>query len=317
MTSLEKEKIAGVFVTQDVENFGLEFRQRVSEYGLDFVFLVINNESTVPDFQIGNFSFVHSRTNLGGAGGFALGMTLALNSEASWIWTCDDDAYAETKLVAQKLLEKSVDQGFDLLAPIILSPWNQDRLSFPYRGKFKRIWTRGEILKFDFVRNQAHLFNGTLFKVELIKTIGIPDSRLFIRGDEQEYLLRILRANYKVGTTTQVAMIHPSSEDELYPTLFGILRTPIPQSMVKFSFQIRNRGYITRKYLKLDWLFLDIIRYISFFLLRKDPQFSAFGKTLRLYLIGFHDKTLSDFKHIDDYTWGSILKMVKKIKSSE
>ncbi|KAN90292.1 UDP-galactofuranosyl transferase GlfT1, partial [Mycobacterium tuberculosis variant bovis Bz 31150] len=40
-------------------------------------------------------TYLGSRRNLGGAGGFALGMLHALAQGADWVWLADDDGHAQ------------------------------------------------------------------------------------------------------------------------------------------------------------------------------------------------------------------------------
>jgi rhamnopyranosyl-N-acetylglucosaminyl-diphospho-decaprenol beta-1,3/1,4-galactofuranosyltransferase len=144
----------------------------------------------------------------------------------------------------------------------------------------------------------------------MIKSVGLPDSRLFIRGDEQEYLLRIKKKGFQIATATEVAIIHPSGEDELYPTLFGLLRIPIPHTPFKLSHQIRNRGYITRKFRRWDWFIIDVIRYVSFFFFRKKPQLAAAKVLLSLYSLGLKGRIHSDCPIIETETWIAIQNLI-------
>jgi rhamnopyranosyl-N-acetylglucosaminyl-diphospho-decaprenol beta-1,3/1,4-galactofuranosyltransferase len=237
---------------------------------------------------------------------------LALNPD--WIWTCDDDAIPETDSIIEVLSGTAIQRSRDLVAPIIVAPEDLLRLSFPFRNGLKRVWERNQIEAFEFIEGQAHLFNGTLFSVSMLNQIGLPDSRLFIRGDEQEFLFRIIKSGFKVGTTTNIAMIHPSGENELYPTLFGILRIPIPNSNIKCSYQIRNRGYLTRKYRRVDWAMVDFFRYVSFFLLRLRPQFDSFGSFTRIYLDGIMGDLDAPCRMLSENTWLNICRLTREAK---
>jgi hypothetical protein len=105
-------------------------------------------------------------------------------------------------------------------------------------------------------------------------------------------------------------MIHPSGEDELHPILFNLLKVPIPLAPIKFSYQIRNRGYLTRKYFRIDWLLVDFIRYTIFFLLRFRPQPRALLATVQLYRSGLRNR-IEDLKIIDEVNWARIVEMTK------
>lgn len=284
--------------------------ERLNRLSLDRIIIVVNIEGFVSRREVGKFIVIHSGENRGGAGGFAFGLREALELKPDWIWTCDDDAIPEKESIVDEMNSIANDHSLDLLAPLIVSPSDNLRLSFPFRNGMRRVWDRNQIEQLSFVNGQAHLFNGTLFKTSVIESVGLPDPRLFIRGDEQEYLFRIIKSGYKVGTTTKVAMVHPSGEDELYPTCFGMLRTPIPHSALKLSYQIRNRGFLTRKYRRWDWLIVDAIRYSSFFLLRKKPRFRALVTITSLYLYGAQGKINTECPVLTQENWDSIQKMI-------
>lgn len=252
---------------------------------LDRAILVVNSEGAPSITDDGIMRIIRTGKNLGGAGGFARGMEEALALGATWVWTCDDDALPSTENLVSDLLQVAKSNQLDLVAPIIVSPENYSRLSFPFRDRYRRIWDVASLTK-DVIFNQAHLFNGTLFNSKILQSVGLPDARLFIRGDEQEFLFRIIRAGFKCGTATKSVIIHPSGENDLFPALFGILRISVPSSAFKFKYQTRNRGYLTRKYARFDWFVVDVLRYTSFFLIRRHPSFKGFSVVLSLYARG-------------------------------
>ena len=301
--------ISGVFVTQGDSLVLSNLISRIQKLSLDRAVVVVNSDANKSIEDLGIIRIVRTGSNLGGAGGFSLGIQEALLQNPDWIWTCDDDAIPEKYDLVAKLKEKANKLGMDLLSPIIVSPDNAYRLSFPFRFGFKRIWDRKLIENLDFIWGQAHLFNGTLLRAAMVKEVGVPDARFFIRGDEQEYLLRILKQGYKVATSSTEAIIHPSGEDELYPVLFGSLRVPVPSSQIKFSYQIRNRGYITRKFHRFDWLALDLIRHTAFFIFRKQPALKAFSETVILYSSGFIGR-IDKIDLISEESWRQINKLV-------
>ena len=77
-------------------------------YPIDHVIVVDNdNDERVRDLVAGQpvaTTYLGSRRNLGGAGGFALGMLHALALGAEWIWCADDDGRAADPDVLATLL---------------------------------------------------------------------------------------------------------------------------------------------------------------------------------------------------------------------
>jgi rhamnopyranosyl-N-acetylglucosaminyl-diphospho-decaprenol beta-1,3/1,4-galactofuranosyltransferase len=311
MTGLKLHDTAGVFVGQNIQTFDEPFRMRVSILGLQKIYLIINNDSQDLDFNIDNFFFIHTRRNIGGAGGFSTGMRLAKIDGFEWIWTCDDDAFPTEIGLVNSLISLGNKYGAAVVAPAILSSSNPQRLSFPFRIGLRRVWNYDEIKNIPYLEGQAHLFNGTLFRSLVIDSVGLPKQELFIRGDEIDYLFRIAKHGHKVITVPSLTVVHPSGEEELFDTLFGLLRVQVPNSEMKYFYQFRNRGYLTRKYLRFDWAVVDSIRYASFFLLRRKPFFRLYLFTMRIYLKGFMLDLISD-STIPLTLWKSVLDLREK-----
>jgi rhamnopyranosyl-N-acetylglucosaminyl-diphospho-decaprenol beta-1,3/1,4-galactofuranosyltransferase len=294
-----------VIVTQKDSSLLSDLMLRLAALHLDQIVIVINSDEEAFVLDVGNIRSIRTGKNLGAAGGFARGIEEALDLGAEWVWTSDDDAVPETHTLVADLVRFATAENIDLLAPIILVPNNHLRLSFPFRGRYCRIWDRKAISRKKFIPNQAHLFNGTLFRSAMLKVVGLPDQRLFIRGDEIDFFLRVIKAGFKAGTASDFAMIHPSGEDEMYPVLFGLLRVCIPSSTLKFMYHLRNRGFLTRKFKRIDWLLIDIIRYTCFTLLRNNPSPYAFKGTIWLYFKGFAG-SLDEDLDINPLLWDKI-----------
>jgi len=284
---MELENTVAVVLTQvDVEITDILI-ERIISMSPKYLIVVINNPSPAGKYQSENVFFINTGKNLGAAGGFSLGISEALRLRPEFIWTCDDDAIPDSKDLLKDLGIQACIYTADITAPIIVSSENPDRLAFPYRRYGKRLWKCSDIIKFDFLLGQAHLFNGTLFRASIFADTGLPDARLFIRGDEREFLLRVKRKGFKILTIPNLRISHPTGENELHHTFFKLLRVPIPQSNVKYSYYVRNRGYLVRKFHRVDWLLIDLIRYFSFFILSGRFPFSIFQETLWLYFKGF------------------------------
>ena len=78
-------------------------------------------------------TYLGSKNNLGGAGGFALGMLHALALGADWVWCADDDGRPEGPDVLATLLRCAVAGGYDELSPVVVNIDDADTLAFPLR----------------------------------------------------------------------------------------------------------------------------------------------------------------------------------------
>ncbi|MCA2332583.1 glycosyltransferase family 2 protein [Mycobacterium avium] len=221
-------------------------------------------------------TYLQSRRNLGGAGGFALGMLHALAQGADWVWLADDDGRPQDARVLATLLACADKHGLAEVSPMVCNLDDPERLAFPLRRGL--VWRRraselrteaGQ----DLLAGIASLFNGALFRASALESIGVPDLRLFIRGDEVEMHRRLVRSGLPFGTCLDAVYLHPCGSDEFRPILGGRMHTQYPDDATKRFFTYRNRGYLLsqpglRKLLVQEWA-----RFGWFFLVtRRDPR---------------------------------------------
>ena len=158
-------------------------------------------------------TYLGSRRNLGGAGGFALGMLHALALGADWLWLADDDGRPKDPEVLATLLACAEKHSLAEVSPMVCDMADPERLSFPLRRGL--VWRRraGELRTEgpgqDLLAGIASLFNGALFRASTLDAIGVPDLRLFIRGDETELHRRLVRSGLPFGTCLDAVYLHP------------------------------------------------------------------------------------------------------------
>lgn len=212
---------------------------------------------------------LRSAVNLGGAGGFALGMLQALALGAHWIWLMDDDGRPLEADALTQLLDEAARRQLDAVAPVVLDPQNPSRFAFPYPLDGRYAFTPAELGEARFIPQVAHLFNGLLLRAPALFKIGLPDMRLFIRGDEVDFLHRMRRAGLAFGTTVAARFSHPSSNAELFPVFGGRLHVVYPAPRWKRRNQYRNRAYNYRMHGQHLIMAVDCLRYPYFFLVKR------------------------------------------------
>ena len=234
-------------------------------------------------------TYLGSRRNLGGAGGFALGMLHALALGADWVWLADDDGRPQDSEVLATLLAcadearagrgvaDGVRHGRPGAAgvPVAARPG----LAPPGRANC------APRARQDLLPGIASLFNGALFRASTLEAVGVPDLRLFVRGDEVELHRRLVRSGLPFGTCLNAVYLHPQGRDEFKPILGGRMHTQYPDDPTKRFFTYRNRGYLLsqpglRKLLPQEWL-----RFGWYFLVsRRDP--AGLREWIRLRRLG-------------------------------
>jgi rhamnopyranosyl-N-acetylglucosaminyl-diphospho-decaprenol beta-1,3/1,4-galactofuranosyltransferase len=237
-------------------------------------------------------TYLGSRRNLGGAGGFALGMLHALALGADWVWLADDDGRPADSEVLATLLACADKYGLAEVSPMICDLDDPQRLAFPLRRGL--VWRRrvDEIRKGpgdELLAGIAHLFNGALFRAATLEATGVPDLRLFIRGDETELHRRLLRSGLPFGTCLNTAYLHPQGGDEFRPILGGRMHTQYPDNASKRFFTYRNRGYLLSQPGLRKLLFQEWMRFGWYFLVsRRDP--AGLREWIRLRRLGRREK---------------------------
>jgi rhamnopyranosyl-N-acetylglucosaminyl-diphospho-decaprenol beta-1,3/1,4-galactofuranosyltransferase len=245
----------------------------------DHVIIVDNdNDERVRDLVAGQpvaTTYLGSRRNLGGAGGFALGMLHALSLGADWVWCADDDGRPQDSSVLATLMACASRHRLAAVSPMVCDMDDPRRLAFPLRRGL--LWRRrtGELRTKpdqDLLVGIASLFNGALFRAATLEAIGVPDLRLFVRGDETEIHRRLVRSGLPFGTCLDTVYLHPHGSDEFKPILGGRMHAQYPDNPTKRFYTYRNRGYLLsqpglRRLLPQEWL-----RFSWFFLVsRREP----------------------------------------------
>jgi rhamnopyranosyl-N-acetylglucosaminyl-diphospho-decaprenol beta-1,3/1,4-galactofuranosyltransferase len=163
----------------------------------------------------------HSDDNLGGAGGFRLGVQLAYDAGFDRIWLMDDDvvpapdclavlmAQDEACLMSVRedtrgdLAEKAA-VDFDLRHPLAIKPKRAsvesaygDRASMP-----------------ALVELQNVAFEGFLVRREVIDAVGLPDASYFIFYDDVDYAIRVRRAGWRIWAVRDAVLVRQLDFDQ-------------------------------------------------------------------------------------------------------
>ncbi|WNG87313.1 glycosyltransferase family 2 protein [Mycobacterium sp. ITM-2016-00317] len=259
--------------------------------------IVVDNDDDdhVRDLVVGQpvpTTYLGSRRNLGGAGGFALGMLHALSLGADWLWLADDDGRPQDTEVLATLLACAEQHGLAEVSPMVCNLDDPGRLAFPLRRglKWRRLVSELRVDGDDgLLPGIASLFNGALFRASTVEAVGVPDLRLFIRGDEVELHRRLVRSGLPFGTCLQASYLHPCGTEEFKPILGGRMHTQYPDNETKRYYTYRNRGYVLSQPGLRKLLPQELVRFGWYFLVsRRDP--AGFRDWIRLQQLGRREK---------------------------
>jgi rhamnopyranosyl-N-acetylglucosaminyl-diphospho-decaprenol beta-1,3/1,4-galactofuranosyltransferase len=234
------------------------------------------------------YTYLPSHRNLGGAGGFALGMLHALSLGAEWVWLADDDGRPADEHVLSILLDEAEKRGLAEISPVVANIDAPAKLAFPLRRGLT--WKRSSSeLGEDFLPGIASLMNGALFRSSTLDVVGVPDLRLFFRGDEVELHRRLVRSGLPFGTSLKTKYLHPDGSDEFKPMLGGRFHAQDPENEVKRYYTYRNRGYLLSQPGMRKIGALEVVRFGLYFIgVKRDPK--AFLQWLKLVRQGQREK---------------------------
>jgi GT2 family glycosyltransferase len=191
---------------------------------------------------------LRSDTNIGGAGGFALGMTRAFAAGHDWIWLLDDDALARpdalSRLLAAVTGPAAPAAGAGAVCGAVrefgdIAVRHRRRYHYPtglerprplatYPGPPCRVDTAS--------------FVGFLVSATAVAEVGFPERGFFLAYDDTEYSLRLGRAGLGVWLVPDSVVEHlRERRARLRAGPFGS----------KHYFTIRNRIAVARCYASL------------------------------------------------------------------
>lgn len=151
-----------------------------------------------------SISYHNTGANLGGAGGFEFGSSLAYNDGYEWIWLADDDVVFSPDCLENLL---KYQQTGDILQPMRMNmdgscaeisgiDYELNNL-FRLNPKKKKIidiydqqWETQEIRTIP--------FEGPLINRRVFETVGFPNQDFFIFYDDLDFAIRANQAGYKI-----------------------------------------------------------------------------------------------------------------------
>lgn len=163
--------------------------------------VVVNNNSTDETLNYLNelivdtkqFFIVNTIKNIGGAGGFTLGIKVAYDLGADYIWIADDDAYVDKDCLQQlivarnKILANSLDFSF-LCSRVIWKDGEACKLNEPVPTVN---WMKSLHIDPNLINVYSCSFVSLLVCRKFIDTVGLPILEFFIWYDDVEFSSRL------------------------------------------------------------------------------------------------------------------------------
>jgi len=275
-----KGKIAAVIVTYNRKELLINCLEKLLQQTrpLDSI-IIIDNASTDGTreyleenlfFNNPKIDYIKLIENIGGAGGFYEGIKRGYERGFNWVWLMDDDGFPEA-ITLELFCSLNVNQN-SCYCPIVLDPLDKNQLTFGFCGLLnnKSIYfqSMNDVNSFigsyrtKIISGYGNFFNGIFLSKEIIKSIGFPRKEMFIWGDENEYLFRILANGFNVWIMLDNVFYHPRFPQTTITFLGKKISYIDNPATWKYYYQTRNLLYINKKYrsqLKVRWPILKCL----------------------------------------------------------
>lgn len=162
---------------------------------------IVNNASTDGTSKYLNklnreeVHIINSKTNLGGAGGFYLGIKAANKYDLDYLLIIDDDAIIDFKY-NENILPYMQNESSDIFAFSGTVKTN-NKIQYEHRRhmdkNFKCGFSTDEEYSRDYFDYELATFCGLYVNMDIIRKIGLPKKEFFIWFDDTEYSIRILK----------------------------------------------------------------------------------------------------------------------------
>lgn len=170
----QKSKNVAVFVTYNLSNSALTTIECLSKAD-DLDIVVIDNNSTEVHKKnlvtrcenCENISLLLVDDNIGGAGGYAIGLEYILLKNYDYVLITEDDAELSPNTLVQYILENV----------------NHERMT--------KIW-------FENNASSSFNFHWMVYPIKILREVGVPDPRYFMRSDDFEFGMRVKKVAKKL-----------------------------------------------------------------------------------------------------------------------
>ncbi len=216
-------------------------------------FIIVDNASTdsTPEFladlslKANNIIVKRLNENLGGSGGFSVGLKTAIDRGADWVWMMDDDALSYSN--ALKEMEWALSKIGDDVG-VVLS---------------RLVKTSNAVPKKKITRARIGTFVGFCVSAKVVKKIGLPNAGFFIYADDYEYSLRVRKNGFRMVKVHSSLIEHKDWIKQKRLFRFPFSKPSIPPWKVYYIFRNSINATKNSKVIGLavkGYLFID--RYV-------------------------------------------------------
>lgn len=252
---LLKSCLSGIFSQIEMPNsiFVIDNSADTATYNLCLTKLNINKNAQETEFgrlysgklKDLNTFYLSKSENDGGAGGFYSGIELAISFKFDYLWLMDDDGIPHNKSLY--FLKKTYKPD-SILNPLVVDINNHSKLSFWLDSKGNQL-NRSDFPS-GIITDNISPFNGTFFEKKIILKYGNIEKKMFIWGDEVEFMFRMKSKGINLYTVVNSIHYHPINKKTIILKLpYSICIRKIDNQYFEYLYY-RNKVYINYKYYK-------------------------------------------------------------------
>jgi rhamnopyranosyl-N-acetylglucosaminyl-diphospho-decaprenol beta-1,3/1,4-galactofuranosyltransferase len=226
-------RIAAIVVTYDRPDSLRECLDALKRQSrpLDRIYVIDNHAGRLsgpatPAVHLGRSSMTYlaPAENLGGAGGFSLGIEHAYADGFDWFWLMDDDVIPDNAALEALVIahERMPSTGKPVLLASLVT-WTDGRPHLRNGVIYRRDSDRrraAAVKALGYAGIRACTFVSALIARRAVATSGYPIADYFINGDDLEYTSRILRQEQGLLVPTSI-VCHRTTHNDTRPDSAG------------------------------------------------------------------------------------------------
>lgn len=210
--------------------------------------IIVNNCSTdgtrgYLDQFINNpkYKILNLDQNIGGAGGFSIGLKSSVNDGADYTWIMDDDTIAKKDSLQNLIDVVNNEENVGLVCSKVV--WNDNSIHLMNKPgvieKTKMLYTPKNN---SYYKCSYCSFVSVIINSAAVKKVGLPIKEFFIWYDDVEYTTRIHRNGYNCFYYPSSVVVHKTAIN--YSS--SIENAP-KEVAERFYYHARNRCYMKRQ----------------------------------------------------------------------
>lgn len=232
-----------------------------------FDVIIIDNNSTdgtydaIKGYLNDNIKYINTNKNIGGAGGFNVGIKYAIENNYEYAWLMDDDTIP-TPNALESLISKAQKLNNDFSYLSSLCKWTDGSIAV-----MNRQITSDKILdKFDKIHDNLLLISNASFvsfflNLKYAVKVGLPYKEFFIYGDDWEYCLRLNKENSGYVDIDSI-VVH-----KIVNNVGADIFTSPKDRINRCFYNYRNLFFTFKKHSIKKWIKYNIINFIDLILI--------------------------------------------------